>query len=161
LYQRPTFTGDVRLFGDLLWYAPGMNTTWQDLYAALEAEAAADPGVPEGAIDPGAWRLIEQARAGGWQTWTIGGDRPRPGYAVSFNAAGQFTWDVVLECGLRERVICDGKTLWHLYPEIGVGSRRQVSRFHRADLLAQVPWLLPPVEDLARGADVRLVAKGV
>src|SRR5262249_3048907 len=117
--------------------------------------------VPGGAIDPGARQLIEQARAGGWQKWTIDGGGRRPGYTVSFNAAGQFTWDVVLECGLRERVICDGKTLWHLYPEIGVGSRRQVSRFHRAELLAQVPWLLPPVEDLARAADVRLVAKGV
>src|SRR5262249_36860905 len=63
-------------------------------------------------------------------------------------------WDRVLPIGLREQVVCDGKTLLHLYPEIGLGARRTVSRFHRADFAELVPWVLPPAEELARGADL-------
>ena len=54
-------------------------------------------------------------------------------------------------------MVCDGKTLWHLYPDLGLAARRGVSRFHRLDLARSIPWTLPLPEDLARGADLELV----
>src|SRR5207244_3223198 len=60
---------------------------------------------------------------------------------------------------LRERVACDGRTLLHLYPQLGLAGRRAVSRFHRADLSDLVPWYLPPAADLARGADLKLIGE--
>ena len=36
-----------------------------------------------------------------------------------------------------------GQTLLHLYPDLGIGARRTVSRFHRADFARLVPWALP------------------
>jgi tetratricopeptide (TPR) repeat protein len=62
--------------------------------------------------------------------------------------------------GLQERVLCDGANVWHLYPELGLGAKRKLSRFHRAELVRLVPWYLPPAEDLARGADLKHVGEG-
>jgi hypothetical protein len=61
--------------------------------------------------------------------------------------------------GIRERVLCDGTHLWHVYDELGLGAERRLSRFHRRDLARLVPWALPPAEDLARGADLVKVDK--
>src|SRR5262249_30362416 len=57
--------------------------------------------------------------------------------------------------GIRERIECDGKTILHLYPDLGIGARRTVSRFHRLDFARSVPWFVPAPEDLARGADLQ------
>ncbi|HYV34408.1 MAG TPA: VIT domain-containing protein [Gemmataceae bacterium] len=165
--QPALFTPDPRLFGDLLSYAPGMNTSLADIQAVLEAEATILPPAKSGAIDPAARTLIDKARSLGWQKITITGDGSvahasgSSGFVVYFSADGKFTFERVLASGLREQVICDGKTLWHLYPEIGVGAKRAVSRFHRAELHALVPWLVPSAADLAEGADIRLVDKDV
>jgi len=161
LYSQLTFVGNNRGFDDLLWYAPGMNTTAADIQGVLEAEAPSDPSTEPGTIDPEARWLINKARALGWQKVTVPADGRQPAFAVHFNGAGQFAWDRVLACGLLEQVICDGKTLWHLYPAIGLGAKRAVSRFHQAELQALVPWLVPSAEELARRNDVRLVDKGV
>src|SRR6185295_9762436 len=67
---------------------------------------------------------------------------------------GRFRWERQVTLGLREIVVCDGAILLHLYPEIGVGARRTLSRFHRAELSALMPSVLPPIEDLATGADL-------
>ncbi|MEZ6111599.1 MAG: hypothetical protein R3C99_11340 [Pirellulaceae bacterium] len=56
--------------------------------------------------------------------------------------------------GLRELLICNGEQLWHLYPELGVGAKRSMSRAYRQWLSRLVPWYVPPVEDLAIHADV-------
>ena len=55
-------------------------------------------------------------------------------------------------------MVCDGKTLWHLYPELGLAAKRTVSRFHRLDFAHSLPWTLPLPEDLAHGADLVLLA---
>ena len=62
-----------------------------------------------------------------------------------------------LALGLRERVTSDGEWLWHVYRDIGLAAERAVSRYHRATIHTLVPWLVRPVEELARGADVRLI----
>jgi predicted Zn-dependent protease len=74
---------------------------------------------------------------------------------VVYDGSGRYAYERTLPSGLLERVVCDGRTLLHLYPELGVGARRGLSRFHRAEFAALVPGTLPPVEDLAHGADVK------
>jgi tetratricopeptide (TPR) repeat protein len=155
LYQRPAFSGDARLFHDLTSYAPGLNTNTIDVWSVLEAEAGPDPKTVIGAVEPAARELIDKARAAGWQTLTVQTDDGKPAYTVTFDAAGRYVCERTVGLGLREQVVCDGQTLLHLYPEIGLGARRSVSRFHRAEFAAVVPWVLPPVEDLTRGADLR------
>src|SRR5262249_38906919 len=149
-YRRPTFSGDPRVFHDLISYAPGMNTLSADVQAVVDAEAAAEP-VVTGKIAPAARTLIDRARAAGWQVLTLPGP---DGFRLVCDGRGRYAGDRVLPIGLREQVVCDGKTLLHLYPEIGLGARRTVSRFHRADFAELVPWVLPPAEELARGADL-------
>ncbi|HWE94098.1 MAG TPA: VIT domain-containing protein [Tepidisphaeraceae bacterium] len=151
-YRPLEFSNDPRVFSDLLQYAPGMNTTPADVRAVLEAEGPADLRAPIGKIDPAARKLIDLARATGWRRVTVPG--PDGNVTIRFDGAGRYTWDRTVGENLHEQVVCDGATLWHLYPEIGVGAKRSVSRFHRAALAQTVPWALPPAEDLAHGMDV-------
>jgi ferric-dicitrate binding protein FerR (iron transport regulator)/tetratricopeptide (TPR) repeat protein len=161
IYEPLSFSTDANIWNDLLIYAPGMNTTAIDMLAVLEAEVPAESPTKPGTIDAKARRLIDGARGLGWQKVTIAAEGRQAAFAVHFNGAGQFAWDRLLPCGLREQVVCDGRTLWHLYPEIGLGAKRPVNRFHRAELEALVPWLVPSAEELARSGDVRWVSPGV
>jgi ferric-dicitrate binding protein FerR (iron transport regulator)/tetratricopeptide (TPR) repeat protein len=159
LYKKAVFTGDARIFGDLAAYAPGMNTTATDILAVLEAEAKADGSAAPGKIDPAARALIAKAREAGWQTIAGSQTDAAAGFKMVCNGAGQYVYERALSVGLRESVICDGTTVLHLYPDLGIGARRTVSRFHRAELADAIPWVLPPAEDLARGADLVCVDK--
>jgi tetratricopeptide (TPR) repeat protein len=154
LYRRPSFSGDEAVFTDLVAFAPGMNTTRADVLAILEAESEPGSWNRPGRIDPAARRLINRARAASWQMVAL----TQPGgFRIILDGAGRFVYERLLATGLREQVVCDGITLWHLYPDLGLGARRRFSRFHLADFARLVSWLLPPAEDLARGADLRCV----
>jgi ferric-dicitrate binding protein FerR (iron transport regulator)/tetratricopeptide (TPR) repeat protein len=155
LYERPAFSGNNRIFLDLVAYAPGMNTSQADILAVLEAEAASDPRTAPGVIDKKARILIDKARRAVWQTVRIPAGDGEKALTVHIDGSGRFTFERVLPLGLREQVVCDGKTLWHLYPELGIGARRAYSRFHRQAFANLAPWVVPPVEDLAPGADVK------
>jgi hypothetical protein len=156
-YSRPHFTADSGLFTDLLAYAPGMNTSAADVQAVLEAEAAPQLLELPGYIDPEARKLIETARGDRWQEVELFDEQGKSALTIWCNASGSFNYERTVLLGLREEVSCDGTTLVHLYPELGVGAKRAVSRFHRAEFAQLVPWILLPADDLARGADVRLV----
>jgi hypothetical protein len=155
LYRRPSFSGDERLFYDLLAYAPGLNTSSADVLAVLEAEAAPSLHAKPGRIDAAARALLDKARPAGWRALTLPADGERAALTVHFDGQGRYAYERVLPVGLRERVVCDGKTLWHLHPDLGLAARRAVSRFHRLAFARSVPWAVPPAEDLARGADLR------
>jgi tetratricopeptide (TPR) repeat protein len=157
LYQRPSFAGDDRFFFDLVNYAPGMATSLADIQAVLEAEAKPYRHAKPGQIDETARELFDKARVLGWHELTIPAGGSRPSFTMLFDGQGRYAYERTLPIGLREQVVCDGKTLWHLYPELGLGARRQVSRFHRANFAELVPWALPRPEDLARGADLRSI----
>jgi tetratricopeptide (TPR) repeat protein len=161
LYGRPTFSGQEGVFRDLTAYAPGLNTTRADIRAVLEAEAEPGPSAKLGRIDPAARALISRSRAAGWQAVSIPAARSRRStagpFTVTCDGGGRFVYDRTLATGLRERVVCDGQTLWHLYPDLGLGARRSLSRFHLLDFAALVPWVLAAPGDLARGADLRRV----
>jgi ferric-dicitrate binding protein FerR (iron transport regulator)/tetratricopeptide (TPR) repeat protein len=153
-YARPSFSGDERVFTDLASYAPGMNTSRADVRAVLEAEAAPRLADLSGTIDPAARKLIDRARAAGWQKLTVNGKDGKPALVITFDGAGRYAYQRTLPSGLREQVVCDGRTLLHLYPDLGIGARRTVSRFHRADFAGALPWLVLPAEDLAHGTDL-------
>jgi ferric-dicitrate binding protein FerR (iron transport regulator) len=161
VYERPMFTGDQRFFTDLTLYAPGLSTTTTDIQGTLEAEVKPAAVVRTGSIDPAAKALIDKARDTGWQSLTIPGNDKRGDFKVLFNGRGQFTYEHVLSNGLREIVVCDGKFLLHLYPDIGLGAKRPMSRFHREELAGLVPWLLPAAQELARGADIKTIAQNM
>jgi hypothetical protein len=159
LYQRPGYSGDERLFFDLVAYAPGLNTSAADVRAVLEAEAAPDPASKPGTIDPAAHALLDRARPVGWRSYTFPAEGNAPAWTVTFDGTGRYAWERRLAAGLSEQGVCDGTTLLHLYPDLGLASRRTVSRFHRLAFARLVPWALPPAEDLARGADLRLAGE--
>lgn len=158
IYQRPALTDASRFLRDLCAFAPGMNTTEADIAAVLEAEAGVGRA-KSGKIDAEARKLIEGARALTWHKVKFG-DGARA-FTVRYDGTGRFAFDRVLPVGLKEQVVCDGKTLWHLYPEIGLGAKRTFSRHHGAELRALLPWLLPPIEELARNSDVTRLASNI
>jgi tetratricopeptide (TPR) repeat protein len=161
IYKRPSYSGHDRLFYDLVAYCPGLNTSQADVEAVLEDEALADPHNKRGRIDDDARALIDRARRAGWQAVTLGGEKDHPGLTIVFDGTGRHAWQRTLAPGIREQVACDGKTLRHLYPQLGLAARRHVSRFHREEFWNLVPWAVPPAEDLAHGADLKLIDKGI
>ncbi len=155
-YERPAFSYDRTLFTDLVQYAPGLLTSDADILATLEAEA--DVEAPKaGNIDAVARQLIDKARAADWAALTIAAQGPLPSYKIAYNGLGQFSYERLLVSGLREQVICDGKTLTYLYPEIGLASKRAMSRHHRHLVTAINPSFLPGADELARGCDLKAI----
>jgi Tfp pilus assembly protein PilF len=157
LYQRPVYSGDDQPYFDLVAYAPGLSTSAADVREVLEAEAAPSAANKPGVIDDGARVLFTRARAAGWRSFTLAGEGDGSALRVIFDGTGRFTWERRLTFGLREQVVCDGTTLVHAYPDLGLAARRSISRFHRLDFARRIPWALPQPEDLARGADLRVV----
>jgi hypothetical protein len=159
LFHRLRYSGDPRLFTDLLAYAPGLNTTEADTLAVLDAEALPELREAPGTIDREARELIEASRTAKWRKLTLGGEKGQPEQVVLFDGAGRYRYERTPAVGLHEIVTCDGETLLHQYPEIGLAARRAVTRFHRAEMSDLLPWVLPPAEDLARGVDLECVNK--
>jgi ferric-dicitrate binding protein FerR (iron transport regulator) len=152
LYHRPRFDRGESYFTDLTAHASGMNTSPADVSATLEAEAAPEAAAGVGIIDAAARKMIDRARSLGWRSFPVVGGTTE--YTVLCDGGGRYRMERRLADSLREVVVCDGGTLWQLYPELGIGARRPVSRFHRAELAELLPMILPPAEDLARGADL-------
>jgi len=153
-YERPAFSGDPRVFRDLVSYAPAMNTTMADILSVLEAEAGPEPEADRGSIEPAARGLIDKARGAGWQVLTVPAKARTPAWNIFFDGSGHYTYDRMLSSGLREQASCDGSELLHLYPELGIGARRQVTRFQQMQFAQWVPSYLPSADDLAHGADL-------
>jgi tetratricopeptide (TPR) repeat protein len=158
-YQPPQFNGNWCVFYDLVGYAPGLNTNAADVRAVIEAEAQPNPRFAPGRIDQRAAELIRKARRGGWHKATIRDEEDGAVMTVEFDGTGRHRYEQLVGHGIRERVLCDGAHLWHIYDELGLGAERQLSRFHRRELTRLIPWALPPAEDLARGADLLTVDK--
>ncbi|MDA1251873.1 MAG: VIT domain-containing protein [Planctomycetota bacterium] len=143
---------------DLIELMPGLQTLPADTLAVLAAEGGEKTKARRGSVDEKARELIERARRSGWQRVVVkslsGNDEP---VTVSVSGAGRFRFDRTLPSGLKETVICDGETLWHVYAELGLASKRPMSRFHREAMNSLFPWAVHPTEDLSVGCDVRYV----
>jgi len=124
--------------------------------AALEAAGPPADRPKRGHVVHAARVLIDKARAAGWRTVSFPGRDDGLTRVVKFSAAGEYVVRRATSLGLIEKVVCNGHSLLHLYPEIGLAGRRAVSRFHRRQLSAALPWIALPAEDLAIGADVSL-----
>ena len=145
IYRAPAFVPNGRLFTDLVAFAPGLNTQTADILGVLENEAAADPLDAPGTVEPAARDLIDGAGAAGWRTLSIPASGDIAAWKLAFDGSGRYAAERILPSGLKEQIICDGKELLHLYPELGLGSRRTVTRFHRAELTDLVPWRCRPL----------------
>jgi tetratricopeptide (TPR) repeat protein len=156
IYERPPFEYDRTFFTDLLQYAPGLHPTAADIRATLDAEAdVEEPKV--GKIDADALKLIDKARSTSWLELSVPAEGPIPGYVIRYNGIGQFAYERMLGSGLREQVVCDGTTLWHLYPEIGLVAKRPFSRHHQSLIASINPAYVPAAGELSRGCDVKSV----
>ncbi len=158
----PTPTGSnwsIGRFGDLPAFAPGLNTLSADVLSLLESHGPANLAPECGKIDPEAQHLIDSARRQGWETITLPSSQVGKSLMIRCDGQGRYIYERTVSEGLKERVLCDGESLLHLYEELGLGGKRTVSRFHRAELQRLIPWLIPPAEDLAVGCDVRSVGK--
>jgi ferric-dicitrate binding protein FerR (iron transport regulator)/tetratricopeptide (TPR) repeat protein len=154
-YGRPSFNGIHRVFTDLAAYAPGMSSSPADIRAVLEAEAAPRFGSRRGSIDPAARKLIDAARTADWKALRSSADDAKP--VFTYDGQGRYAYERRVAFGLLERVVCDGTHMWHLYPELGIGAKRTVTRFHRAPLSDLIPDFVPPADDLCYGADVKAI----
>ena len=162
---------------DLPSYAPGLQTWPADRLAIVEQAAATKP--KRGEVDAEARRLIEKARSLGWEQVRVD-HRPRtrtmrsqvsiatsnrdadgghPTVVVLADGSGRFVVDREVGEGLKEQVINDGTTLWHLYPEIGLGAKRTLSRFHQSAIQSLIPWYVPSADDLSVDADVKTIGE--
>jgi ferric-dicitrate binding protein FerR (iron transport regulator) len=166
---------------DLPGYAPGLQTWRADRLAIVEQASPTKPR--NGDVDPEARRLIEKARSLGWEKVTHtfnrhangvranGDPAPAPpthadgvgvkqeGDFVLADGSGRFIFNREVGEGLKEQVIHDGSTLWHLYPEIGLGAKRAVSRFHQPAIQSLIPWYVPSADDLSIDADLQAVGE--
>lgn len=141
---------------NILNYAPGMQTSTADLLAVIDAESKPSQPPAQGTIDDAARRLVEKARSLGWEEVDLVREGNSSGLKLLCNGAGHLRLERRTSDGLLEQVTSDGETLLHLYPELGIGARRSITKFHRRSLLSMTPWLLPPVDDLAAGCNILL-----
>lgn len=148
-------------FTDLISHAPALNTSQADVLAIAaeqaESQSKNEPNDIFGDVNNDARKLIEAARAGIWERVTYPANKGGESFTVLCDAAGRHTYSRIVSEGLRELVLCDGQTLTHTYADIGLGSKRAFSRFHRRTIESLVPWLLPSVKELSRHADVVLI----
>lgn len=155
-HQRPGFNGNMAAFNDLPSYAPGLSSSTADIKAVIESEAAPRFGERRGSIDPKAREIINAARSTEWRI-TLVPQEDGKSLPVYHDGTGRYTYQQTLPLGLVEIVVCDGESLWHLYPEIGLGARRTVSRHHRQMLFEIVPDFVPPADDLNYDVDVTAI----
>lgn len=146
-----------RFLSDLVAHAPGLNTIRADVQALLETESAQK--ARRGHIEPAARRLIEKARAAGWER--IRFDDGPAAAEILCDGQGRLLSKRRISEGLIEHIVCDGRTLWHAYPEIGLAGRREYSRFHRAAFAELLPWLVAPADELAIGANVTAIGANI
>ncbi|MEI8378478.1 MAG: VIT domain-containing protein [Planctomycetota bacterium] len=138
-------------------YAPGLQSWSADRLAIV---ASVLPQKPEnGEVDDEARNLIDKARSIGWQSIQLiskqqNGDE---GKTLVADGAGRFVLHREVSEGLKETTIHDGTTMWHLYPEIALGAQRKTSRFHQPTIQSLIPWHVPAADDLAVGADVKVI----
>ncbi|HLQ45945.1 MAG TPA: hypothetical protein VK137_14495, partial [Planctomycetaceae bacterium] len=152
---------------DLPSYAPGLQTWPADRLAIVEQAATTKPN--HGEVDAEARRLIEKARSLGWEKVRLisrnalasGSDRGKPDASAFrlIDGSGRFVVEREVGEGLKEQVINDGTTLWHLYPEIGLGAKRTLSRFHQSAIQSLIPWYVPSADDLSVDADVKAIGE--
>ena len=138
-------------------YAPGLQS-WSADRLAIVANVL--PQKPEnGEVEDEARKLIDKARSIGWQSIQLVSkpEKRDEGKTLVADGTGRFVLHREVGEGLKETTIHDGTTMWHLYPEIALGAQRKTSRFHQPAIQSLIPWHVPSADDLAVGADVKVI----
>ena len=159
----PVLTGSLS-WRDLMSFAPALNTTHADRMAVAAEQAQSDDtgdsskSQPEkrGKVDPAARRLIEQARSGGFEQVTLQSEG-KTLLRIVCDATGRHACETRSPLGLVQKTFCDGTSIRHAYPQLGLSARRSFSEFHFGQLQTLLPWLVRSVADLSRDADLKLV----
>lgn len=152
----PVKSGSV-LWRDLFAYAPALNT-WHSDTAGVIDDGEKLPAVRRGRVENGARHLIDRARGQGWhRVQLLSGDDEI--LNLQCDGLGQHSYRGSTALGLKWKVQCDGKTLRHFYPELGLAAKRTFNRHHFRRLQSMVPWLVRSADDWSRNADVRLISK--
>lgn len=150
----------TQVIKDLPSYAPGLYTWTSDRLAV--AEQASTTKSASGTVDAEARRLIDKARSLGWQTirlMTVNGKPVSQADTVTADGTGRLRLDREVSEGLKETILNDGRQLWHLYPEIGLGARRTLCRAYAPAIQSLIPWYVPDAQQLALNADVRMAGE--
>ena len=138
---------------DLTRYAPALASSWADITDEVIARFAARPA---GKVDAEAAKLIAAARR---NTPTMDivyvSKKGKTVFELHAGPEDRFAWTGRTSMYLRQDVVCDGKDIYHVYPELGLAARRSAAR-RAAGLRRLVPHLMPPADELARAWDVAL-----
>jgi Tfp pilus assembly protein PilF len=136
-------------FADLARFAPALDLSMADLLSVIASESQSIS--TKGDVEKAARQIWSTGDVPRWRSWAS------DGVTITFDTDGRRAYDRAVFDGIKEHVECDGQTLVHIYPQLHIGARRNVSRFHRLAFASEFPFVLPPIEDLAHGADVKLI----
>jgi hypothetical protein len=156
-YQPPAvqaWPGSMTL-RDVTQYAGGLQSTWGDVLAVV-LDAFGDTAA--GKVDDKAAERIAAARSGVPIMLVKHTDANGKALFTFHAAADKFAWTGTSDMYLRQDVVCDGKAIYHVYPELGLASKREQLAWRLPALRRLTPHVLPLAEELARAWDVALVA---
>ncbi|MBM4033878.1 MAG: hypothetical protein FJ291_19165 [Planctomycetes bacterium] len=153
-------------------YAPGLYNTQLDILELLDKDTA-----PAGKASREAEEAIARAREAVRPVKVrLGKGKPE----VLVGPGDRFAFERATSMRLKERVVCDGESVYHLYGELGLAARRgstgetpvpptpvpptpvpptPVPPRWRAELRQLAPHLVEPAEWLARRYDVALAER--
>ncbi|NQT53115.1 FecR domain-containing protein, partial [bacterium] len=135
---------------DLTRYASALYSTNADV---LNEVVAAYPQKAAGTVSDEARQLIAAARQAIQPVRIRFGES---GPAMLVAAGGRFALTRTTDMYLEERMVCDGKAIVHLYPELGLAARRAATPLRLAALRRVAPHLIEPADWLARRYEVTL-----
>ncbi|MDP6356298.1 MAG: hypothetical protein QF473_14405, partial [Planctomycetota bacterium] len=134
---------------DLTRYADGLYSTSFDMLNLVAEEYGLGP---VGKVGEKARQLIERARRA-IQPIRL---RFEDSTEILFGPGDRMAHKRTTEMYLEEQLVCDGESILHLYPELGIAARRRASTLRRASLRQFAPHLLEPGDWLARQHDIEL-----
>jgi len=140
---------------DLTRYAPALQSSWADVGDEV---VGAFGKSPVGKVSDQAAARIAAARKN-TPTMDIAyvTKKGKTVFKLQAGPEDRFALTGRTSMYLRQDVVCDGKSLYHVYPELGLSARRPAAR-RVAGLRRLAPHLLPPASELARVWNVALEA---
>ncbi len=138
---------------DLTRYATGLYSTSADVVNAVAERFGTGPA---GAAHIMAAKLVGSARR---RIRPVRVQYHKDGPAVLVGPDDRLDFTRTTSMYLKERIVCDGAQILHLYDELGLAARRKATPLRRAALRRLTPHLIEPVAWLRRKYDVELAGE--
>jgi len=135
---------------DLTRYADGLYSTAADVLDTVAAEYGLGPA---GKTDEKVKRLIDAARRAIRPVRLQFGEQSPE---ILLGPGDRLAFKHTTEMYLEEQFVCNGESILHIYPELGLAARRPASDLRRASLRQVAPHLVEPADWLARQYDLKL-----